>query len=141
MFRRQVNAAVPDEHISIIAVRFEGEDIIGIGAPYGEARLLDKRHREAPTKNSLRPRAESDHPPIGKVRSCNEQCSRNHDGVPSDGPTNIILVRSPNSDKAGQRRDREDQRAQEHPGRPNRQVTHAIDDVGNRQPDHYHHRY
>jgi len=28
MFRRQVNAAVPDEHISIIAVRFEGEDII-----------------------------------------------------------------------------------------------------------------
>ena len=28
MFRRQVNAAIPDEHISIIAVRFEGEDII-----------------------------------------------------------------------------------------------------------------
>ncbi len=28
MFRRQVNAAIPDEHIFIIAVRFEGEDII-----------------------------------------------------------------------------------------------------------------
>jgi len=28
MFRRQVNAAVPDEHIFIIAVRFEGDDII-----------------------------------------------------------------------------------------------------------------
>ena len=28
MFRRQVNAAVPDEHISVIAVRFEGDDII-----------------------------------------------------------------------------------------------------------------
>jgi len=28
IFRRQVNAAIPDEHIFIIAVRFEGEDII-----------------------------------------------------------------------------------------------------------------
>ena len=28
MFRRQVNAAIPDEHISILAVRFEGDDII-----------------------------------------------------------------------------------------------------------------
>jgi len=28
MFRRQVNAAFPDEHISIIGVRFEGDDII-----------------------------------------------------------------------------------------------------------------
>src|ERR1700741_2804305 len=28
MFRRQVNAAIPDEHISISAVRFEGDDII-----------------------------------------------------------------------------------------------------------------
>lgn len=28
MFRRQVNAAIPDEHISITAVRFEGNDII-----------------------------------------------------------------------------------------------------------------
>jgi predicted ester cyclase len=28
MFRRQVNAAAPDEHIFIIAVRFEGDDII-----------------------------------------------------------------------------------------------------------------
>jgi len=28
MFRRQVNAAIPDEHISFIAVRSEGEDII-----------------------------------------------------------------------------------------------------------------
>jgi len=28
MFRRQVNAAIPDEHIFIIAVRFEGDDII-----------------------------------------------------------------------------------------------------------------
>ncbi len=28
MFRRQVNAAIPDEHISITAVRFEGDDII-----------------------------------------------------------------------------------------------------------------
>jgi predicted ester cyclase len=28
IFRRQVNAAIPDEHISIIAVRFEGDDII-----------------------------------------------------------------------------------------------------------------
>jgi predicted ester cyclase len=27
-FRRQVNAAIPDEHISITAVRFEGDDII-----------------------------------------------------------------------------------------------------------------
>ncbi|MGC2211139.1 MAG: ester cyclase [Candidatus Korobacteraceae bacterium] len=27
-FRRQVNAAIPDEHILIIAVRFEGDDII-----------------------------------------------------------------------------------------------------------------
>jgi predicted ester cyclase len=28
MFRRQVNAAIPDEHIFITAVRFEGDDII-----------------------------------------------------------------------------------------------------------------
>lgn len=28
MFRRQVNAGIPDEHISITAVRFEGADII-----------------------------------------------------------------------------------------------------------------
>jgi len=28
VFRRQINAAIPDEHISIIAVRFEGADII-----------------------------------------------------------------------------------------------------------------
>ncbi len=28
MFRRQVNAAIPDEHIFIVAVRFEGDDII-----------------------------------------------------------------------------------------------------------------
>jgi predicted ester cyclase len=28
MFRREVNAAIPDEHIFIAAVRFEGEDII-----------------------------------------------------------------------------------------------------------------
>jgi len=28
MFRRQVNGAIPDEHISITAVRFEGDDII-----------------------------------------------------------------------------------------------------------------
>jgi predicted ester cyclase len=28
MFRRQVNAAIPDEHILITAVRFEGTDII-----------------------------------------------------------------------------------------------------------------
>ena len=28
LFRRQVNAAIPDEHISITAVRFEGDDII-----------------------------------------------------------------------------------------------------------------
>ena len=28
MFRRQVNAAIPDEHILITAVRFEGDDII-----------------------------------------------------------------------------------------------------------------
>ena len=28
MFRRQVNAAVPDEHIRINAVRFDGDDII-----------------------------------------------------------------------------------------------------------------
>lgn len=28
MFRRQVNAAIPDEHIVITAVRFEGDDII-----------------------------------------------------------------------------------------------------------------
>jgi predicted ester cyclase len=28
MFRRQVNAAVPDEHIFIVAMRFEGNDII-----------------------------------------------------------------------------------------------------------------
>ena len=28
MFRRQVNAAIPDEHVSVTAVRFEGDDII-----------------------------------------------------------------------------------------------------------------
>ena len=28
LFRRQVNAAIPDEHISITAVRFDGDDII-----------------------------------------------------------------------------------------------------------------
>lgn len=28
LFRRQVNAAIPDEHIFITAVRFEGDDII-----------------------------------------------------------------------------------------------------------------
>jgi predicted ester cyclase len=28
MFRRQVNAAIPDEHVLITAVRFEGDDII-----------------------------------------------------------------------------------------------------------------
>ncbi|MGO8925827.1 MAG: ester cyclase [Limisphaerales bacterium] len=28
MFRRQVNAAIPDEHIFISAVRFDGDDII-----------------------------------------------------------------------------------------------------------------
>jgi predicted ester cyclase len=28
MFRRQVNAAIPDEHVTVIAVRFEGDDII-----------------------------------------------------------------------------------------------------------------
>jgi hypothetical protein len=28
MFRRPVNAALPDEHIFINAVRFEGDDII-----------------------------------------------------------------------------------------------------------------
>lgn len=28
MFRRQVNAAIPDEHILVTAVRFEGDDII-----------------------------------------------------------------------------------------------------------------
>jgi predicted ester cyclase len=28
MFRRQVNTAIPDEHISVTAVRFEGDDII-----------------------------------------------------------------------------------------------------------------
>jgi predicted ester cyclase len=28
MFRRQINAAAPDEHIYIVAVRFEGDDII-----------------------------------------------------------------------------------------------------------------
>jgi predicted ester cyclase len=28
MFRAQVNAAIPDEHISLTAVRFEGDDII-----------------------------------------------------------------------------------------------------------------
>ena len=28
LFRRQVNAAIPDEHILITAVRFEGDDII-----------------------------------------------------------------------------------------------------------------
>jgi len=28
LFRRQVNAAIPDEHVFITAVRFEGEDII-----------------------------------------------------------------------------------------------------------------
>ena len=34
MFRRQVNAAIPDEHIFIIAVRFEGDDIIDIRATH-----------------------------------------------------------------------------------------------------------
>jgi len=28
MFRRQVNAAIPDEHVFVTAVRFEGDDII-----------------------------------------------------------------------------------------------------------------
>nr|UXE45613.1 hypothetical protein Hi04_10k_c5016_00022 [uncultured bacterium] len=28
MFRRQVNAAIPDEHITVTAVRFEGDNII-----------------------------------------------------------------------------------------------------------------
>ena len=28
MFRRQVNGAIPDEHVAITAVRFEGDDII-----------------------------------------------------------------------------------------------------------------
>jgi predicted ester cyclase len=28
MFRRQVNAAIPDEHILVSAIRFEGDDII-----------------------------------------------------------------------------------------------------------------
>ena len=28
VFRRQVNAAIPDEHIAITAVRFEGDDVI-----------------------------------------------------------------------------------------------------------------
>ncbi|MGE5326615.1 MAG: ester cyclase [Deltaproteobacteria bacterium] len=28
MFRRQVNAAIPDEHVFVSAVRFEGDDII-----------------------------------------------------------------------------------------------------------------
>ena len=28
IFRRQVNAAIPDEHIFVTAVRFEGDDII-----------------------------------------------------------------------------------------------------------------
>jgi predicted ester cyclase len=28
MFRRQINAAIPDEHIFVTAVRFEGDDII-----------------------------------------------------------------------------------------------------------------
>jgi len=28
VFRRQVNAAIPDEHISVINVRFAGDDII-----------------------------------------------------------------------------------------------------------------
>lgn len=28
MFRRQVNAAIPDEHVLITAVRFEGDDVI-----------------------------------------------------------------------------------------------------------------
>jgi predicted ester cyclase len=28
MFRRQINAAIPDEHVFITAVRFEGDDII-----------------------------------------------------------------------------------------------------------------
>jgi hypothetical protein len=79
-------------------------------------------------KNSLCPRTESDHSPIDEVRICDEQCSRSHDGVPSDAPANIILVRSPNSHSARERRDREDQRAQKHPGRPDRQVTDAIDD-------------
>ena len=28
MFRRQVNADIPDEHVTVMAVRFEGDDII-----------------------------------------------------------------------------------------------------------------
>ena len=28
IFRRQINSAIPDEHISVTAVRFEGDDII-----------------------------------------------------------------------------------------------------------------
>jgi predicted ester cyclase len=28
MFRRQVNAGIPDEHVTVTAVRFEGDDII-----------------------------------------------------------------------------------------------------------------
>jgi predicted ester cyclase len=28
MFRRQVNAAIPDEHVLVAAVRFEGDDIL-----------------------------------------------------------------------------------------------------------------
>jgi predicted ester cyclase len=28
VFRRQVNAAIPDEHIFVTAVRFEGDDIL-----------------------------------------------------------------------------------------------------------------
>jgi predicted ester cyclase len=28
MFRHQVNAAIPDEHVSVTAVRFEGDDIV-----------------------------------------------------------------------------------------------------------------
>jgi predicted ester cyclase len=28
MFRRQINAAIPDEHVFIAAVRFEGDDVI-----------------------------------------------------------------------------------------------------------------
>ena len=28
LFRRQVNAAIPDEHVAVNAVRFEGDDII-----------------------------------------------------------------------------------------------------------------
>ena len=30
MFRRQVNAAIPDEHIFMIAARFEGDDILEV---------------------------------------------------------------------------------------------------------------